>query len=254
MPYFADVYHGQPGPGNQLPVGPTTPAGWGGNAGLRPIGPQFGTRSNPSAFISVNHPSVNYGVRGSRPDNDVGVGGPLNSMLSQYDSPVATTPSTPGRPGLDAGPASFFAAAGGGEVGFGGPGNISAGAFSKGSSPFSQGVPNLSSEQIAQIKKLLGGSVYSAPLGGYITAAEANDPNSAYVKGYYGQPMTGGDPAANAAARRAYSIVGSAPTRPIGTSALNSLTGYSPAAGPSYNETLGQSYFGPFSFPGYPHG
>ncbi len=194
--------------------------------------------------------------------------GSLDSMLSQYNQYRQNTPYSPAS--VPSTPNRFYDVGSGGFSGRGGvgfdnsqnpnsffsavqppPTNVTAGATSTGTSPFGQGVPNLSPEDAARVSKLLSGLVYSPPLGGYITAAEANDPNSAFVKDYYGRPMTGGDAGANRLAREAYGIVGAAPTRPIGTRALNQLPGYSPSAGPSYNEKLGGPYFGPFTFPGY---
>ncbi len=180
--------------------------------------------------------------------------GPLDSMLSQYtqyrqgQSPVTnvpTTPSTPGRPGFDiSGPQSFFAAAGPSGGGFGsGPGDISAGGFSKGSSPFGQGVPNLTPYELSKVVSGLSHLTYDLEAGGY---RFRDAPYTGNLGAWHGS-----DPRANALAKSIYGIVGSAPTRPIGTTALNSLPGYSPTPGPSYNEKLGQSYFGPFTFPGY---
>ena len=187
-------------------------------------------------------------------------GDALDNMLSQYgggQQPMNNTPPLYGGGGRGGpqpigysgggAPGSFFSAAS----------PITAGAISTGSSPFGAPVPDISrltQQQLSYIEKTLSGLVYSAPLGGYITRAEANDPNSAYVKGYYGKPMTGGDAGANRLAQSVYGLIGNLPTRPIGTPALNSLPGYSPTPGTPFNQRLGSSgpYGGPWSFPGWP--
>ncbi len=172
---------------------------------------------------------------------------PLDLMLSQYSGRPSYGSSAPAP--VTSAPNSFFSAVPAP------PDNVGAGGFSRGYSPFGQLVPNLSPAQAAEINSALSDVTYSAPLGGYITRAEANDPSSAYVRGYYGKPMTGGDPNANRIAAQAFDIMGSAPTRVLGTTALNQLPGYTPSAGPSFNQTLSPygnaSYGGPFAFPGW---
>lgn len=141
--------------------------------------------------------------------------------------------------------------------------DVSASGTALGSSPFgSMRIPDFSSatpQQIREITEGLGNLTYSIPLGGYITRAESNDPTSAYVRGYYGHPMIGGDPSANALARRIYSMIGDFPTTAGGTGALNALYQQQGIARPqheSLNEILrGQGYYrgygGPWEYPGY---
>lgn len=185
--------------------------------------------------------------------------GALDSMLSQYrsnaPSPVASMPNTmptaPKAPSVEA-PNSFFS-------GVPSPPDIvGAGATSRGMSPFGmQTIPDLSNATPQQRRLIaeLGNVTYSLPLGGYIYTSTANDPTSAYVRGYFGRPMTGGQFGANQLAKRIYDLIGSFPTRAVGTSALNQLTGGMPATGPSLNSrSPGGSYAGPFQFPGWNSG
>lgn len=182
----------------------------------------------------------------------------LDSMLSQYNqyrqnapySP-ATVPSTPNR-FYDVGGGEFNR---GGGVGFGGsqspnsffsavnpPSNVTAAATSTGTSPFGIGVPNLTPDELSKVTEGLSRLTYDLAGGGY----KFTDVN--YIGG---MDFPGSDSRANQLAKSIYGIIGAAPTKPLGTRALNALPGYSPSAGPSYNEKLGQSYFGPFTFPGY---
>lgn len=170
-------------------------------------------------------------------------GNSLDNMLSQYrqnpssNAPVGTsTPATPP-------PTSFFSAAS----------PINAGGISTGSSPFGALIPDLSKatpDQLKYITDTLSNLTYSVNAGGYLTSGEANDPSSAYVRGYYGQNI-GSDPNANRLASNVYDLIGSFPTRPVGTRALNALPGYTPSSGPSYNDKLGKPYGGPLTTPGW---
>lgn len=115
----------------------------------------------------------------------------------------------------------------------------------------------LGPEGLAALQSGLSNLVYSVPLGGYIFKSD-QDPNSAYVKGYYGKPMTGGNPAANLAAKKLYGQIGSLPTIANVSPALKSYQqkhGVSSSQGPSYNQTLSGvgvgPYYGPWEFPGY---
>lgn len=176
-------------------------------------------------------------------------GNPLDNMLSQYgqrsNDPVssltaAPTPTT----SPTGGPGSFFSAAS----------NVTAGGSSIGSSPFGQGIPDISkltSQQLDYITKTLSGFTYSVPLGGYIPRDQANDANSVYNKGYYNMKVA---LPSQRPIQDAYNMIGNLPTRPLGTPALNSFPGYSPTPGPSYNDRLGAAgpYGGPWSFPGWP--
>lgn len=112
----------------------------------------------------------------------------------------------------------------------GGTGNITA--TSTGTSPLSFGVPNLAYADPATLGRLdISSLIYSPAAGGYLTKADQ-------TSGFRPQ---GGDPAANRLASSFYGYVGSLPTRPIGTPALNQLytaTGRQPTPGPSYNQQL----------------
>jgi hypothetical protein len=182
-------------------------------------------------------------------------GSPLDNMLAQYSQFRQAEPT--GAPVTSPTPTSPPGGLGGSQLGsfFSAVNNVTAGGTSTGSSPFGKEIPDLSKatpEQLKYITDTLSNLTYSLPLGGYITAAEANNPNSAFVKGYYGKPMTGGDSGANRLAQSVYDIIGGLPTRPIGTPALNTLPGYTPTAGPSYNDKLGRPYGGPFTTPSWP--
>lgn len=86
--------------------------------------------------------------------------------------------------------------------------------------------------------------VYSVPAGGYITADEAHNANSAQIK-YNLQ-----DPQANALAKSIYAYIGTLPTQANTTAALASLYqqgGAKPALGPSIQDrTGGQPWDGPW--------
>lgn len=193
-------------------------------------------------------------------------GSPLDNMLAQYSQyrraeptgapSVAPTPTTPtrffdqgGGQGFGGGggssqPGSFFSAAN----------NVTAGGTSTGTSPFGQGIPNLSAADPATLARLLKGMqglIYTG--SGYIHGDHPAGPGTNYGPYYIGQPPKS-DPTANRAAAAYYDYIGSLPTKPIGTPALNSLPGYSPTPGPSWNTKLGGAgpYGGPYSFPGWP--
>src|SRR5580765_2500452 len=114
--------------------------------------------------------------------------------------------------------------------------NVTASSGSSGS-PFGR-TPSLTPEQATQISGLVGNLTYSTTAGGYLFNDESQNANSWYNKFGAGG---GGNPAANRRAEQAYAIMGSAPTVPGMTSALQSLYaagGGSPRLGPSYNDTL----------------
>lgn len=169
-------------------------------------------------------------------------GNALDSMISQSgqnrgSASNAPTPTSPP-------PTSFFSAAS----------PITAGGVSRGASPFGTLTPDLSKatpEQLKFIVDSLSNLTYSVPLGGYITRDQANDSNSAFNRGYYNKTVLPPSGAQNAA-KSVFDLIGSFPTRPIGTQALNALPGYSPRSGPSFNTQLGGSYGGPWATQGWP--
>jgi hypothetical protein len=102
--------------------------------------------------------------------------------------------------------------------------------------------------------------VYSIPDGGYITSQEANDPNSAYVKGYYGKTMQGGDAGANKIAHDVYSELGDQPMiegQSPALAQLNAANGVAPKSAPTMNQRseagFGNPWKGPWDFPWGPH-
>lgn len=167
-------------------------------------------------------------------------GSPLDTMISQAGQNRNSSPTN--APAAST-PTSFFSAAS----------PITSGASSRGASPFGALIPDLSKatpEQLSFISKTLSNLTYSAPRGGYLTTNEANDSNSVFNRGYYNYSV-GSDANADRLASNVYDLVGSFPTRPVGTQALNSLPGYTPSQGQSYNDRLGKSYGGPFAFPNF---
>lgn len=131
-----------------------------------------------------------------------------------------------------------------------GAGSISAGAGSTGFNyPFGLPTPDLRYADQGTLNRLnISNLIYSPTAGGYLTQGEANNANSYYNKFGAGQ---GGDPQANKMASAYYNYIGSLPTRPIGTPALNQFYaqfggGY--GSGPSYNSILGGSYQGPYGY------
>lgn len=119
--------------------------------------------------------------------------------------------------------------------------NVTASSF--GTSPLGAGVPDLSYADPRTLGRLdISNLIYSSSAGGYLTRADAENANSYYNKFGAGG---GGDPTANQRAASYYGYIGSLPTRPIGTPALNQLYSFGgtrPAPGPSYNTTLGNLF------------
>jgi hypothetical protein len=190
-------------------------------------------------------------------------GNALDNMLSQYSqnrggqpasSPVSSP--TPTRfydtssqsPALFGGgggsnPNSFFNAAS----------NVTAGANSTGSSPFGALVPDLRNatpDQLKYITDTLSHLTYDVGAGGYLDS-RANYGNTNFDKGgYFGRTVNlPNQPQLDAS--NVYSLIGSLPTKPRGTPALNALPGYVPSQGPSYNTQLGGPYSGPLAFPNW---
>jgi hypothetical protein len=126
----------------------------------------------------------------------------------------------------------------------GGTQNVGATAGSYGvNSPFGSPVPDLSQANPETLGRLnINNLVYSVSVGGYLTQPEASNANSWYNKFGAG---SGGDPTANARAAAYYNYLGTLPTRPVGTPALNqfySQFGGQPASGPSLNSTLSNQF------------
>lgn len=117
--------------------------------------------------------------------------------------------------------------------------NINIGASSSGvNNVTARPIPDLSYADPNTLQRLnISDLIYNADARGY----QFRGGNySGFGSGY------GGDPTANRDAQRYYNYIGSLPTRPIGTSALNqfySSFGGGPTPGPSYNSFL-QSTFG----------
>lgn len=137
------------------------------------------------------------------------------------------------------------------------PSNVTARASSTGGGGFgfSPDFSGMSPQQLQQMMEGLSNLTYSVPLGGYIFGSDAT-PESAYVRGYYGQPMTGGNPAANRAAGELYGEIGNLPTINRGSPALMEYQqgrGISPTRGPSMSSRMGAlgPYQGPWTYPGY---
>ncbi len=223
MPYYPDVYHGWAGqyaPHVNAPlVAPNTPAGWGGNGGLSNIGPTYGTKSNPSGFISSPNTQsggvLGGGGRSSYLLPNYGTGG-LNS-----DSPSASNFTPSGLPSNNASAVSRG-------TGFGTIG------------------PDLSyanPQTLARLQRAMSGSTYSFPAGGYVPSNAVNFTGS-YYNMKVGVPNSWNQPAL-----QYYNYLGSLPTRNYGTLALQRLyqsTGTRPAQGPSFNQIGGRPYQGPY--------
>lgn len=191
---------------------------------------QYGT-SNVRRAVDFAAPSSGYGFSTR---SFGGFGGPQGSTAG-----ITFTGSNFGREGVGAGgsPAS-------------GSLNTNPVAISRGiNSPFGTPIPDLSKANPATLGRLnIGNLIYSANAGGYLTRAEAENANSWYNK--FGQG-TGGDPGANRAAAAYYGYIGSLPTRPIGTPALNMFYGAfggGAPSGPSFNSILGNQWQGPYQF------
>src|SRR6267154_1201156 len=121
------------------------------------------------------------------------------------DIPSQSSPLT-GNPQGQGSPTSFFSAAS----------PINSGGISTGSSPFGTLIPDLSKatpEQLKFITDTLSNIQYSVPLGGYVSRDQANDPNSAFNRGYYNMTVRPPSGPQNEA-RSVYDLIGSFPTRP----------------------------------------
>lgn len=130
--------------------------------------------------------------------------------------------------------------------------------------------PDLSSASPDQLKRFtdtLSNLTYSVSAGGYLFNDEAQNANSYYNKFGAGK---GGNPIANKQAHDLYGEIGGFPTKAVATPALTRLRESHPglgagAAGPSFNERLGDvgdnpfasqagfgsTWEGPWDIPGY---